>query len=93
MTMIVLNQENIWFQLIMSLVIVVFMIGLTLILTTLWSFVFYIGMSGRTPIGIVKKTFGKLTQKRKRQIVIAVVVWLLLTILLYTCGVFVPIQK
>ena len=93
MTMIVLNQENIWFQLIMSLVVVVFMIGLTLILTTLWSFVFYIGMSGRNPIAIVKKTFGKLTQKRKRQIVIAVVVWLLLTILLYTCGVFIPIQK
>jgi len=91
--MIVLNQENIWFQLIMSLVVVVFMIGLTLILTTLWSFVFYIVMSCRNPIAIVKKTFGKLTQKRKRQIVIAVVVWLLLTILLYTCGVFVPIQK
>lgn len=91
--MIVLNQENIWFQLIMSLVVVVFMIGLTLILTTAWSFVFYIGMSCRNPIAIVKKTFGKLTQKRKRQIVIAVVVWLLLTILLYTCGVFVPIQK
>lgn len=90
---IVLNQENIWFQLIMSLVVVVFMIGLTLILTTLWSFVFYIGMSGRTPNEIVEKTFEKLTQKRKRQIVIAVVVWLLLTILLYTCGVFVPIQK
>lgn len=66
MTMIVLNQENIWFQLIMSLVIVVFMIGLTLILTTAWSFVFYIGMSGRNLIAIVKKTFGKLTQKRKR---------------------------
>lgn len=93
MTMIVLNQENIWFQLIMSLVVVVFMIGLTLILTTLWSFVFYIGMLGRNPIERVTKTFGKLTQKRKRQIVIAVVVWLLLTILLYTCGVFVPIQK
>lgn len=93
MTMIVLNQENIWFQLIMSLVVVVFMIGLTLILTTVWSFVFYIGMSGCTPNEIVEKTFGKLTQKRKRQIVIAVVVWLLLTILLYTCGVFVPIQK
>lgn len=93
MTMIVLNQENIWFQLIMSLVVVVFMIGLTLILTTLWSFVFYIGMSGRNPIEMATKTFGNLTQKRKRQIVIAVVVWLLLTILLYTCGVFVPIQK
>ncbi len=91
--MIVLNQENIWFQLIMSLAVVVFMIGLTLILTTAWSFVFYIGMSGRNPIEIVTKTFGKLTQKRKRQIVITVVVWLLLTILLYTCGVFVPIQK
>lgn len=91
--MIVLNQENIWFQLIMSLVVVVFMIGLTFILTTAWSFVFYIGMSGRNPIEMVTKTFGKLTQKRKRQIVIAVVVWLLLTILLYTCGVFVPIQK
>lgn len=91
MTMIVLNQENIWFQLIMSLVVVGFMIGLTLILTTLWSFVFYIGMSGRTPNEIVENTFGKLTQKRKRQIVIAVVVWLLLTILLYTCSVFVPI--
>lgn len=93
MTMIVLNQENIWFQLIMSLVVVVFMIGLTLILMTVWSFVFYIGMSGRNLIEMVTKTFGKLTQKRKRQIVIAVVVWLLLTILLYTCGVFVPIQK
>ena len=93
MAMIVLNQENIWFQLIMSLVVVVFMIGLTLILTTVWSFVFYIGMSGRNLIEMVTKTFGKLTQKRKRQIVIAVVVWLLLTILLYTCGVFVPIQK
>lgn len=91
--MIVLNQENIWFQLIMSLAVVVFMIGLTLILTTAWSFVFYIGMSGRNPIEMVTKTFGKLTQKRKRQIVIAVVVWLLLTILLYTCGVFIPIQK
>lgn len=90
---IVLNQQNIWFQLIMSLVVVVFMIGLTLILTTLWSFVFYIVMSCRNPIEMVTKTFGKLTQKRKRQIVIAVVVWLLLTILLYTCGVFVPIQK
>lgn len=90
---IVLNQENIWFQLIMSLVVVVFVVGATLILATLWSFAFYLGMSGRTPIAIVKKTFGKLTQKRKRQIVIAVVVWLLLTILLYTCGVFVPIQK
>lgn len=90
---IVLNQENIWFQLIMSLVIVIFVVGATLILATLWSFVFYIVMSGRNPIAIVKKTFGKLTQKRKRQIVIAVVVWLLLTILLYTCGVFVPIQK
>lgn len=93
MTMIVLNQENIWFQLIMSLGVVAFMIGFTLILTTAWSFVFYIGMSGRNPIEMVTKTFGKLTQKRKRQIVIAVVVWLLLTILLYTCGVFVPIQK
>lgn len=91
--MIVLNQENIWFQLIMSLAVVVFMIGLTLILTTAWSFVFYIGMSGRNPIEMVTKTFGKLTQKRKRQIVISVVVWLLLTILLYTCGIFVPIQK
>lgn len=91
--MIVLNQENIWFQLIMSLAVVVFMIGLTLMLTTAWSFVFYIGMSGRNPIEMVTKTFGKLTQKRKRQIVIAVVVWLLLTILLYTCGVFIPIQK
>ena len=77
----------------MSPVVVVFMIGLTLILTTVWSFVFYIGMSGRNLIEMVTKTFGKLTQKRKRQIVIAVVVWLLLTILLYTCGVFVPIQK
>ena len=93
MTMIVLNQENIWFQLIMSLVIVVFMIGLTLILTTLWSFVFYLVMSGSTPSEIAEKTFGKLMQKRKRQIVIAVVVWLLITILLYTCSVFVPIQK
>ena len=93
MTMIVLNQENIWFQLIMSLVVVVFVVGATLILATLWSFVFQHGMSGRTPIEIVTKTFGKLTQKRKRQIAIAVVVWLLLTILLYACGVFVPIQK
>ena len=93
MTMIVLNQENIWFQLIMSLGVVAFMIGFTLILTTAWSFVFYIGMSGRNPIEMVTKTFGNLTQKRKRQIVIAVVVWLLITILLYTCGVFVPIQK
>jgi len=90
---IVLNQQNIWFQLIMSLAVVVFMIGFTFILTTVWSFVFYIGISGRNPIEMVTKTFGKLTQKRKRQIVIAVVVWLLLTILLYTCGVFVPIQK
>lgn len=90
---IVLNQQNIWFQLIMSLAVVVFMIGFTFILTTVWSFVFYIGISGRNPIETVTKTFGKLTQKRKRQIVIAVVVWLLLTILLYTCGVFVPIQK
>lgn len=90
---IVLNQENIWFQLFMSLAVVVFVIGFTLILATLWSFVFYLGMSGRTSSEIVEKTFGKLTQKRKRQIVIAVVVWLLLTILLYTCGVFVPIQK
>lgn len=90
---IVLNQNNIWFQLIMSLVVVVFVVGATLILATLWSFVFYLGMSGRTPSEIVEKTFGKLTQKRKRQIVIAVVVWLLLTILLYTCDVFVPIQK
>lgn len=89
--MIVLNQDNIWFQLIMSLVVVFFVIGLALILVTLWSFVFYVGMSGRTPSEIVEKTFGKLTQKRKRQIVIAVVVWLLLTILLYTCSVFVPI--
>lgn len=91
--MIVLNQENIWFQLIMSLVVVVFVVGATLILAILWSFVFHLGMSGRTPSEIVEKTFGKLTQKRKRQIVIAVVVWLLLTILLYTCDVFVPIQK
>ena len=90
---IVLNQQNIWFQLIMSLVVVVFVVGAALILVTLWSFTFYLGMSGRTPSEIVEKTFGKLTQKRKRQIVIAVVVWLLLTILLYTCGVFVPIQK
>lgn len=90
---IVLNQQNIWFQLIMSLVVVVFMIGLTLILTTVWSFVFHLGMSGRTPSEIVEKTFGKLTQKRKRQIVLAVIVWLLITILLYMCGVFVPIQK
>lgn len=90
---IVLNQQNIWFQLIMSLVVVVFVVGATLILVTMWSFVFYLGMSGRTPSEIVEKTFGKLTQKRKRQIVIAVVVWLLLTILLYTCGVFIPIQK
>lgn len=90
---IVLNQQNIWFQLIMSLAVVVFMIGFTFILTTVWSFVFYIGISGRNPIEMVTKTFVKLTQKRKRQIVIAVVVWLLLTILLYTCGVFVPIQK
>lgn len=91
--MIVLNSENIWFQLIMSLVVVVFVVGATLVFVTLWSFVFYLGMSGRTPSEIVEKTFGKLKQKRKRQIVIAVVVWLLLTILLYTCGVFVPIQK
>ena len=91
--MIVLNQENILFQLIMSLVVVTFVVGAALILVTLWSFVFYLGMSGRTPSEIVEKTFGKLTQKRKRQIVIAVVVWLLLTILLYTCGVFIPIQK
>ena len=91
--MIVLNSENIWFQLIMSLVVVVFVVGATLILVTMWSFVFYLGMSGRTPSEIVEKTFGKLTQRRKRQVVIAVVVWLLLTILLYTCGVFVPIQK
>jgi hypothetical protein len=89
--MIVLNQDNIWFQLIMSLVVVFFVIGLALILVTLWSFVFYVGMSGRTPSEIMEKTFGKLTQKRKRQIVIAVVVWLLLTILLYACSVFVPI--
>ena len=88
---IVLNQDNIWFQLIMSLVVVFFVIGLALILVTLWSFVFYVGMSGRTPSEIMEKTFGKLTQKRKRQIVIAVVVWLLLTILLYACSVFVPI--
>lgn len=91
--MIVLNQDNIWFQLIMSLVVVFFVIGLALILVTLWSFVFYMGMSGRTLSEIMEKTFGKLTQKRKRQIVIAVVVWLLLTILLYACSVFVPIQK
>ena len=90
---IVLNQNNMWFQLIMSIAVVVFVVGATLILATLWSFVFHLGMSGRTPSEIVEKTFGKLTQKRKRQIVIAVVVWLLLTILLYTCGVFVPIQK
>lgn len=89
--MIVLNQDNIWFQLIMSLVVVFFVIGLALILVTLWSFVFYMGMSGRTLSEIMEKTFGKLTQKRKRQIVIAVVVWLLLTILLYACSVFVPI--
>lgn len=88
---IVLNQDNIWFQLIMSLVVVFFVIGLALILVTLWSFVFYVGMSGRTPSEIMEKTFGKLTQKRKRQIVIAVVVWLLVTILLYACSVFVPI--
>ena len=91
--MIVLNSENIWFQSIMSIVIVFFMIGLTLVLTTLWSFVFYMCMSGHTPSEIVEKTFGKLTHRRKRQIVIAVVIWLVLTILLYTCGVFVPIQK
>lgn len=91
--MIVLNQENIWFQLFMSLAVIVFMIGFTFILTTAWSFVYYMTISGRNPNDIVKKTFGKLTQKRKRQIVIAVVVWLLLTIILYTCGVFVPIQK
>ena len=91
--MIVLNQENILFQLIMSLVVVTFVVGAALILVTLWSFAFYLGMSGRTPSEIVEKTFGKLTQKRKRQTVIAVVVWLLLTILLYTCGVFIPIQK
>lgn len=91
--MIVLNQDNIWFQLIMSLVVVFFVIGLALILVTLWSFVFYVGMSGRTPSEIMEKTFGKLTQKRKRQIVIAVVFWLLLTILLYACSVFVPIWK
>ena len=91
--MIVLNAENIWFQLIMSLIIVFFMIGLTVLLTVGWSFVFYMGMSGRTPIEIVSKTFSKLTQKRKRQIVIAVVVWLLFVILLFTCGVFVPIWK
>ena len=90
---IVLNQNNMWFQLIMSIVVVIFVVGATLILATLWSFVFHLGMSGRTPSEIVEKTFGQLTQKRKRQIVIAVVVWLLLTILLYTCGVFVPIQK
>lgn len=41
---IVLNQENIWFQLIMSLAVVVFMIGLTLILTTLWSLVLHMGI-------------------------------------------------
>lgn len=90
---IVLNQNNMWFQLIMSIVVVIFVVGATLILATLWSLVFHLGMSGRTPSEIVEKTFGQLTQKRKRQIVIAVVVWLLLTILLYTCGVFVPIQK
>lgn len=90
---IVLNQNNMWFQLIMSIVVVIFVVGATLILVTAWSFIFHITMSGRNPIEMVTKTFGKLTQKRKRQIVIAVVVWLLLTILLYTCGVFVPIQK
>lgn len=91
--MIVLNSENIWFQLVMSLLVVFFMIGLTLSLTTLWSLILYMWIYSRTPIEIVSKIFGKLTQKRKRQVVIAVVVWLLLTILLYTCGVFVPIQK
>ena len=91
--MIVFNSENIWFQLIMSLIVIAFIIGFTIALTVEWSFVFYMGMSGRTPSEIIKKTFGKLTQKRKRQVVITVVVWLLLTILLYTCGVFVPIQK
>ena len=88
---IVLNQDNNWFQLIMSLLVVFFMIGLTIVLTVVWSFVFYVGMSGRTPSEIMEKTFGELTQKRKRQIVIAVVVWLLLTIILYTCSIFVPI--
>lgn len=91
--MIVLNQDNIWFQLIMSLIIIAFIIGLTIVLTVVWSFVFYMGMSGRTPSEIMEKTFGKLTQKRKRQILIAAVVWLLLTILLYTCGVLIPIWK
>lgn len=91
--MIVLNAENIWFQLIMSLIIVSYMIGLTILLTVGWYFVFYMGMSGRTPSEIVERTFGKLTQKRKRQIVIAVVIWLLLVILLFACGVFVPIWK
>lgn len=90
---IVLNQNNMWFQLIMSIVVVIFVVGATLILVTAWSFIFHITMSARNPIEMVTKTFGKLTQKRKRQIVIAVVVWLLLTILLYTCGVFIPIQK
>lgn len=88
---IVLNQQNIWFQLIMSLVVVIFVVGATLILATLWSFVFHLRMSGRTPKESIEKTFGELTQKRKRQIVIAVVVWLLLTILLYVCGVLIPI--
>ena len=90
---IVLNQDNIWFQLIMSLIVIAFMIGLTIVLVVAWSFVFYMTWSGRTPKESIEKTFGELTQKRKRQIVIAVVVWLLLTILLYTCGVFIPIQK
>ena len=90
---IVLNQDNIWFQLIMSLVVVFFMIGMTIVLTVAWSFVFYTTLSGRALKESIEKTFGKLTQKRKCQIVIAVVVWSLLTILLYTCGVFVPIWK
>lgn len=90
---IVLNQDNIWFQLIMSLVVVVFMIGLTIVLTVAWSFVFYMTLSRRALKESIEKTFGELTQKRKRQIVIAVVIWLLLTILLYTCSVFVPIWK
>lgn len=75
----------------MSLIVIAFIIGLTIVLTVAWSFVFYMGMSGRTPSEIVEKTFGKLTQKRKRQIVIAVVIWLLFVILLFACGVFVPI--
>lgn len=90
---IVLNQDNIWFQLIMSLVVVVFMIGLTIVLTVAWSFVFYMTLSRRALKESIEKTFGKLTQKRKRQIVTAVVIWLLLTILLYVCGVLIPIWK